>query len=79
MDLSWNVSTTSTVVGYRVYRGTQSGGPYALLSTSTVSATTYTDNTVQSGQTYYYAVTALDGSGAESAFSTEAAAAIPIP
>jgi len=79
VDLTWSASTTSTVVGYKVYRGSQSGGPYALLTTSAVSGSTYTDNSVQSGQTYYYAVSAVDASGAESALSNEATAAIPIP
>jgi len=37
----------------------------------------YTDNTVQSGQTYFYWVTALDSSGDESTFSTDVAVTIP--
>jgi TolB protein len=43
------------------------------------STTSYTDNAVQAGQTYYYVVTAIDGSGNESAYSTEASATIPSP
>jgi fibronectin type 3 domain-containing protein len=37
----------------------------------------YTDNTVQSGQTYYYWVTAVDSSGNESSFSSDTSATIP--
>jgi fibronectin type 3 domain-containing protein len=41
--------------------------------------TTYTDSNVQSGMSYYYVVTAVDGSGNESTFSNEAVAGIPTP
>lgn len=76
--LSWAAST-STVVGYNVYRGTQSGGPYAVLTGSPDASTSYTDNSVQAGQTYYYVVTAVDGSGNESVDSNQAQAVIPTP
>src|SRR5713226_5765487 len=49
--LNWNPST-SVVVGYNVYRGTQSGGPYTKLNSALVSETTYTDVSVLAGQTY---------------------------
>jgi hypothetical protein len=76
--LSW-VASTSTVVGYNVYRGTQSGGPYTLITSSTVLATTYTDTAVQAGATYFYVVTAVDSSSNESSFSNEVQAVIPTP
>ena len=74
--LSWNPST-STVTGYNIYRGTQSGGPYSKLNSSLLSGTTYTDASVQSGTTYYYVSTAVNSSNAESAYSNQATAAIP--
>ena len=74
--LNWTASTSSGVTGYKVYRGTASGGPYTVLATLGI-ATTYTDTTVQSGQTYYYAVTAV-GNG-ESGYSRESQAVIPVP
>ena len=77
VDVSWNAST-STVTGYNVYRGSQSGGPYSMLN-STLQSLTFTDSTVQSGTTYYYVVTAVDGNGIESVFSNEAPAVIPTP
>jgi fibronectin type 3 domain-containing protein len=76
--LSWTASI-SPVTGYNVYRGTQTGGPYTLLNTDTVTADTFTDATVVSGQTYFYVVTAVNSSGVESVFSNEAAAVIPAP
>jgi len=74
--LSWNPST-STVTGYNVYRGTQSGGPYSKLNSSLLSGTSYTDSSVQSATTYYYVATAVDSSNVESAYSNQATAAIP--
>jgi hypothetical protein len=76
--LSWNAST-STVVGYNVYRGTQSGGPYAVLNSAPDATTTYTDSSVQAGATYYYVVTAVDATGTESAYSNQTQAIIPTP
>jgi hypothetical protein len=77
VNLFWNPSS-STVAGYNVYRGTTSGGPYARIN-SLNADTTYTDSTVQSGQTYFYVTTAVDGSGNESANSNQAQVVIPTP
>jgi fibronectin type 3 domain-containing protein len=44
---------------------------------STGSSTAYTVTGLQSGQTYYFAVTAVDASGRESPFSNEASKLIP--
>ena len=76
VGLSWNAST-STVVGYNVYRGTQSGGPYQLLTSAPEPNTSYTDGTVLTGTTYYYVTTAVDANHAESIHSNEAQAVIP--
>ncbi|HUK26184.1 MAG TPA: choice-of-anchor D domain-containing protein [Terriglobales bacterium] len=77
VTLSWEES--SSVAGYYVYRGTQSGGPYSRLNSSAVPTTSYTDSTVQGGQTYYYVVTSVDSSGNESSYSGEVSATIPSP
>jgi hypothetical protein len=76
VSLSWNASS-STVVGYNVYRSTVSGGSYTKLNSTLVAALNYTDSTVQSGTTYYYVTTAIDSSGDESIYSNQASAAIP--
>ena len=76
VDLSWTASTSS-VTGYNIYRTTVSGGPYTKLNPSLLPGTTYTDSSVQGGQTYYYVTTAVDSSGVESAYSNEASATIP--
>lgn len=80
VDVTWVASTSSSLQGYNVYRGTISGGPYTKIS-ATLSPTTllFTDTTPFSGQKYFYVVTAVDTSGAESAASTEVAVTIPAP
>jgi hypothetical protein len=76
VSLSWTAST-SVVIGYNSYSSTVSGGPYAKLNASPVAATSYTDNTVNSGVTYYYVVTAVDSSNVESSYSQEVPATVP--
>jgi hypothetical protein len=76
--LFWDASTTTDVVGYNVYRGTTSGGPYPTqLNSSPINGTTYTDETAQAGQTYYYVVTAVASNGVQSANSTPVSATVP--
>jgi len=79
--LSWTASGTAGVTGYNVYRGTTRGGPYSTkLNSSLVTETTYTDNAVQAGGTYFYVVTAVASDGVtESAYSDEASATVPSP
>jgi hypothetical protein len=80
VDVTWAASTSTPLQGYNVYRSTVSGGPYTKLS-PTLSPTTllYTDTTPLSGKQYFYVVTALNTSGAESAASPEVAVTIPVP
>jgi hypothetical protein len=75
VGLSWDAST-STVVGYNVYRGGQTGGPYAKVF-SLDPNTSYTDNSVAAGNSYYYVTTAVDSEGEESAYSNQVQAVIP--
>lgn len=77
VSLNWTASVSSNVVGYKVYRATSPTGSYTLLTSSPVATTSYTDSTVQAGQTYYYAATAVDGSGSESTYSSQVSAAVP--
>jgi len=75
--LTWTASTSSNVVGYNIYRGNVSGGPYNKINAALNPSTSYTDSTVVSGQTYYYVVTAVDTSTNESSYSNEVQAVIP--
>jgi hypothetical protein len=78
VTLEWTAST-SVVIGYNVHRGAVSGGPYTQLNSSLVTTTQYQDSSVQSGQTYYYVVTAVDSSQVESTNSNQVSATIPTP
>ena len=76
VTLTWTASA-SPVTGYNVYRSTVSGGPYTLMTSSPVAATTYVDSAVSAGITYYYVVTSVNSSGVESAYSAEVSATVP--
>jgi hypothetical protein len=76
--LSWSASTSS-VVGYNVYRGTAASGPYSKINSATDASTVYTDTSVSAGQSYYYLTTAVDSEGVESTYSNEVTATIPTP
>jgi hypothetical protein len=76
VSLSWTPSSP-TFSGFNVYRGTTSGGQYTRVDTSMISATSYVDSGVSSGQTYYYVATEVDSSGTESSYSSEVSATIP--
>jgi hypothetical protein len=77
VTLNWNASVSSGVAGYNVYRGSVSGGPYARMNSSAVTITSYNDNAVQPGQTYFYVVTSISLDNVESSFSNEVMAPIP--
>ncbi len=68
VDLSWN--STAGVAGYNVYRSTSPSGAFIKINPTLDGNTAYTDSSVVSGQTYYYAATSVDSSGMESARST---------
>jgi Abnormal spindle-like microcephaly-assoc'd, ASPM-SPD-2-Hydin/Transmembrane protein 131-like N-terminal/Fibronectin type III domain len=77
VDLQWQASSSSGVVGYDVYRSTVSGGSYSKLTSTPVASTSYADNNVSAGVEYFYVVTAVNSNGAESAFSNQAATTVP--
>lgn len=77
VSLSWNASTSQDVIGYNIYRGNQSGGPYAKINYVLDPGTAYTDTSVIDGNTYYYVTTAVNSDNEESAFSNQAQATIP--
>jgi fibronectin type 3 domain-containing protein len=76
VTLSWTPSSSS-FAGFNIYRGSLSGGPYSNANSALDSTASYTDTSVASGQTYYYVVTEVDSTGAESAYSDEVSAIIP--
>jgi hypothetical protein len=79
ITLSWTASTSKGVIGYDVYRGGKSGGPYTLLNPALVPGTSYTDSTVQAGGTYYYVTTTVNSKHVESSHSNQVKAVVPSP
>ena len=81
MALTWTASGSGSLLGYNVYRGASSGGPYTLLTPTPVNSTSYTDNAVTSGATYFYVITAVGSnppySTVESLNSTQVSGTIP--
>lgn len=74
--LNWTESSAS--VWFRVYRSTVSGGPYTRIA-DCISGLSYTDTTVQDGQTYFYVLTAVSQlDGIESDDSSQVVAQIPV-
>jgi hypothetical protein len=77
VELKWDQSTSSQIVGYYVYRSLKSGNTYSKLNSQPDSGTSYTDNSVTSGQSYVYVVTSVNSSGVQSAYSTSIDVNIP--
>jgi chitodextrinase len=70
--LSWTAAVG--VAGYDVLRGRASGGPYAPVNQSPISATTFTDGSVTPATTFFYVVRSVSQSGAASTASNEVSA-----
>jgi hypothetical protein len=76
VTLKWNAST-SPVIGYNVYRRNSPQGGYLRINPSLIPGLSYTDDTVQSGITYYYVARAVDAQNHESINSNESSATVP--
>jgi fibronectin type 3 domain-containing protein len=75
VTINWTVSK-SPVAGYNVYRASPPTAPVKL-TVKIVSENQYTDRTVEAGQTYSYAVTAVDFKGRESKPSANITVTVP--
>lgn len=73
VQLTWTASTGTGVVGYKIYHGIQAG---TYSDSNVVSAASSMYTTTQSG-THYFAVSAVNSAGVESARSPEASVVIP--
>ncbi|WP_025678905.1 hypothetical protein [Paenibacillus massiliensis] len=58
IDMNWNNTEAKT---YNVKRANSTGGPYTVLAS--VYGTSYTDNSVNNGTTYYYVVSSANEAG----------------
>lgn len=77
VTLSWTANNEADLLRYRVYRATSNSLPNAPLDSVSAAATSYADQTVTNGTTYYYWLVALDSAGLASA-ATAAAEATPL-
>jgi hypothetical protein len=77
VTLTW--AAEAGVLGYNVYRRSSGSDPWNKLNGTLVTGNTYTDSTVQSGQLYSYAVSAMGSDGSESELSEIVTVLIPSP
>lgn len=75
VTLSWQPSTSS-VIGYLVFRGA-SASSLNQLNSNPVSSTSYTDTGVVNGQTYVYAVKSASSGAMVSGFSNSVSVTVP--
>ncbi len=74
VTLAWDSNPEPDIAGYRLYYGATSGSYRQYVDTSTTTATV--SNLIE-GTTYYFAATAFNTAGIESAFSTEVSYLVP--
>lgn len=72
--INWTANSEPDLVGYKVYRSNNSGGPFTLVATiGNQPAPSYFDNDQQNGlvndQYYYYKISGFDSQGHESDLS----------
>lgn len=79
VSLTWVASVSPNVAGYNVYRSATAAGPFSKVNFVLIPSVSYIDTAVRGGQTFYYAATAVDSSGRESAFSVQAIGMVPAP
>ncbi|MFY9703091.1 MAG: choice-of-anchor D domain-containing protein [Terriglobales bacterium] len=75
VSLSWDGN--GSAVGYNVFRSNSKAGPFEAINTALDASTSYTDSTVVAGTTYYYATTAVNAQGDQSAYSNISEVVIP--
>jgi hypothetical protein len=73
VDLAWTASASTGVVQYNIYRSLVTGGPYTFVDDVPGNAVAYNDYMVLRATTYFYVVTASNGT-IESVHSNEASA-----
>ncbi len=69
ISLFWPANPEPDVAGYLIYRSTDANLPkvrWTILTTALWTRTTFTDENVEAGKTYYYYIVAVDTSGNKS-------------
>ena len=80
VTLTWSDPENTSITGYRILRGTETGKLSVVAQDTGSADTEYTDSTVAAETTYYYAVLPLsqDGDGAQSATASATTPAAPV-
>jgi hypothetical protein len=76
IDLIWTPVSDTDLEGYNIYRH-ETGAAPAKLNAEPVKTPAFRDTQVESGKTYFYAVSAVDQRGNESARSEETSESVP--
>ena len=74
--ISWSASSNATK--YNIYRSTSYSGTYTKINSTPLSATSYDDNSVQTG-TYYYKLSAVDSNLLETTLSYPDSGYLSVP
>lgn len=67
--LDWRMSSEPSILKYRIYRSSNSGGPYYLRDSVFSPTHQYCDDSLTNGQNYYYRLSAVNEAGIESEYS----------
>ena len=79
VTLSWNANIEPDLHSYHLFKGTVDGGTIAYFMSVGKNTTSYTDNNVTNGTTYYYRIKAGDTSNNQSSFSAQVSATPTAP
>ena len=72
VTLQWEPSLSNGVIGYNMYRSATPGSGYQRVNSAPIAGTTFTDDSVSPGNSYYYICRAVTVDGTESVDSNEA-------
>jgi hypothetical protein len=72
VQLSWEVESDESIVGYTIYRSGTPGGPWEQLNTSPFPETVFVDYTPPSDEVTYYKIAAVAADGSEGPHSAPA-------
>jgi len=65
--IEWSYDNPQNIIGFKVYRAREEGGPYLLIGT--VFDTSFVDKNLPLKETFFYKIKAVDDNGVESTFS----------
>lgn len=71
LQITWTDSTDPAAVSNNIYRSTVSGGPYTKIINIPNGVQVFNDFSVTEGVNYFYVLTEVNNTGAESGFSVE--------